>query len=138
MLEHFIQLSLGELAGLPQLLIEQHPLGFADASSPEWLALLHTGEVVPTFSSPAECQEYIARIGLDAELAVLAASDGDTTAVGRISQIVTLANQEMLNHPIFLDQETGPKHLHKYAEEIQKVIRLEVARGLNHGPVLQS
>lgn len=131
--------TFGDLVGLPEILVNAESFGVSDSAPLDWVMLLHPGEAVPPIHNVVECQEYISKIGFDAQLSLLMSPDGAAPVeVERIGRIVTLANQEILYHDAFLDKETGGPKLHKFAEEIRNSIKMEVLRALNKGSVYES
>lgn len=127
-------IAFDDFSVLLQPLIQQHSVG----ASSEWVTYLHSGQSVPMLQTVPEYQEYIAKIGQDAQLAVLFSPNADMKLVETIGQTVTLANQELLYHQQFLDQETGPATMHKYTTEIEKSLRWLVIQSNIQGPRLES
>jgi hypothetical protein len=126
-----------EFSELLQPLIERHPAGIADASSPEWLALLHAHEPVPNVNTVIEAQEYLAKIGQDAQLAILLSPDGNTLYVNRIGEIVRLGNDQMVQVQELCEQGNEAK-LNEFVRQMRGIIKNELVSGLSNKPVLQS
>ncbi len=135
--EFFFGVSFGDLSDLPQLLIEQHPAGIADASSSEWVALLHAHEPVPVVHNVIEAQEYLAKIGQDAQLAILLSPDGNILYVNRIGEIVTLGNEKMVEVDV-LCEKGNEAALNEYVKRMRGIIRNELVSGLSKESILQS
>jgi hypothetical protein len=133
---HFIDFSFGDSAELLQLLIEPQKVGM-DTSSSEWLALLHAHEPIPNVNTVIEAQEYLAKIGQDAQLAILLSPDGNTLYVNRIGEIVRLGNDQMVQVQELCEQGNEAK-LNEYVKQMRGIIRNELVSGLSKGAVLQS
>lgn len=130
-------IAFDEFSELLQPLTVQYPAGIADASSSEWVALLHAHEPVPHVHNVIEAQEYLAKIGQDAQLAILSSSNGNIWHSQRIEEIVRLGNQRMVEVDQLCEQ-GNEAQLNKYVVEMRRIIKNELVAGLSKGPVLES
>lgn len=132
----FGDITLGETAGIFHHLIEQYSAG-GDTSSSEWIALLHAHEPVPHVHNVIEAQEYLAKVGQDAQLAILSSPDGNIRHSQRIEEIVWLGNQRMVEVDQLCEQ-GNETQLNKYVVEMRRIIKNELVAGLSKGPILES